>query len=243
VLPNGKVRYELTRPWPTPTGVTELIMEPLQFLKRLAALLPAPYQNLTRYHGVFANRSRYRPLLPLPPEATRGCSQDDDADTSAHRCDPNKLDETNPGQQLDLPMEEPGVPLDSTDVDVGAAARPLSDEDTGSSEVALSDPQAIRPRRLPWASLLMRSLGVDGLECPRCGAQMTLLALITAPRVVEKILTHLRLPSSPPPLATARTPPERSMFGDELDQTDPFDAPEPAASELKGATATPRKPP
>ncbi|MFH2007990.1 MAG: transposase, partial [bacterium] len=29
VLPNGKVRYELARPWPTPSGVTELIMEPL----------------------------------------------------------------------------------------------------------------------------------------------------------------------------------------------------------------------
>jgi hypothetical protein len=54
VLPNGKVRYELARPWPTPTGVTELIMEPVQLLKRLAVLLPAPYQNLTRYHGVFA---------------------------------------------------------------------------------------------------------------------------------------------------------------------------------------------
>ena len=52
VLPNGKVRYELARPWPTPSGVTELIMEPLQFLKRLAVLLPAPYQNLTRYHGL-----------------------------------------------------------------------------------------------------------------------------------------------------------------------------------------------
>ena len=42
VLPDGRVRYELARPWPTPTGVTELVMAPLQFLKRLAALLPAP---------------------------------------------------------------------------------------------------------------------------------------------------------------------------------------------------------
>ena len=47
LLPDGRVRYELPRPRPTPAGVTELVMEPHAFLKRLAALLPAPYQNLT----------------------------------------------------------------------------------------------------------------------------------------------------------------------------------------------------
>ena len=46
VLPDGRVRYELPRPWPTAAGVTELIMEPLHFLKRLAALLPAHQTDL-----------------------------------------------------------------------------------------------------------------------------------------------------------------------------------------------------
>jgi hypothetical protein len=55
--------------------VTELVMDPLQFLKRLAALIPAPFQNLTRYHGIFANRSRFRSLLPLPPEALANAAQ------------------------------------------------------------------------------------------------------------------------------------------------------------------------
>jgi hypothetical protein len=35
-------------------------------------LIPQPYRNLTCYHGVFANRSKLRPLLPRPrtaPEA------------------------------------------------------------------------------------------------------------------------------------------------------------------------------
>jgi hypothetical protein len=36
-------------------------------MRRLAVLVPAPYQNLDRYHGVFANRSKYRPRLPKPP--------------------------------------------------------------------------------------------------------------------------------------------------------------------------------
>jgi len=30
------------------------------FFKRLAALIPSPGTHLTRYHGVFANRSRFR---------------------------------------------------------------------------------------------------------------------------------------------------------------------------------------
>ncbi|MFH2008338.1 MAG: hypothetical protein ABI333_17265 [bacterium] len=217
-------------------------MEPLQLLKRLAVLLPAPFQNLTRYHGVFANRSRWRPLLPLPPEAAG--SRDDDANASAHRCGP-KLVQTQPGQQIDLPLGEPGAGLDSGDG--GAAADRGSAHEPDAMDDALEDQPAVRPRRMTWASLLMRSLGVSGLECPRCQAQMVLLALITAPQVVEKILDHLRIPSTPPPLAPARPPPEHDMFGDDLDQTDPFDAPEPAdselSSELTGGAATPRAPP
>jgi len=242
VLPNGKVRYELARPWPTPAGVTELIMEPLQLLKRLAVLLPVPYQNLTRYHGVFANRSRFRPLLPLPPEAAG--SRDDDANASAHRCGP-KLVRTQPGLQIDLPLGEPDAGLDSGD-GVAAADRGFAHEpEPGAMDDALEEQPAVRPRRMPWASLLKRSLGVDGLECPRCQAQMVLLALITAPRVVAKILDHLRLPSTPPPLAPARQATEPLMFGDELDQTDPFDASESAESDSKltAWAVAPRAPP
>jgi len=247
VLPNGKVRYELARPWPTPTGVTELIMEPLQLLKRLAVLLPVPYQNLTRYHGVFANRSRFRPLLPLPPEATAASSLDDDTDPSAHRCGAMasanlKPDETQPGQQIDLPLGEPGASLDSGDVAV--AATPGSAHESGATDDALSDQPAVRPRRLPWARLLMRGLGVSGLECPRCQSQMVLLALITAPRVVAKILDHLRIPSTPPPLAPARLVVHPSpLFDDVLDQSDPRKASDSTASGLASGAGAPRAPP
>ncbi|MBI5525310.1 MAG: transposase, partial [Deltaproteobacteria bacterium] len=68
VDPDGNVRYRLPRPWPTPAGKTELLFEPQALLRRLAALTPAPYFNLVRYHGAFANRSRFRPLLPPPPK-------------------------------------------------------------------------------------------------------------------------------------------------------------------------------
>jgi len=207
VLPGGKVRYELARPWPTPAGVTELIMEPLQFLKRLAVLLPAPYQNLVRYHGVFANRSRYRPLLPLPPEANHGGHRDDDSDDDdrRHRCIVDPPHKPLSGQQTTLPLQDPDTPRDPDHID-----------GSGDPEMVLP---AVRPRKLPWASLLKRSLGIDGLLCASCGAQMVLLALITAPQVVQKILDHLRIPSTPPPVAPARWPAQQSeLLADDLDQ-------------------------
>ena len=39
------------------------MFEPLDFLARLAALLPRPRVNLTRYHGVFAPNSAHRALV------------------------------------------------------------------------------------------------------------------------------------------------------------------------------------
>ena len=55
---NGRVRYELKTPWRN--GTTQVIFEPLDFISRLAALVPRPRVNLTRFHGVFAPNSKYR---------------------------------------------------------------------------------------------------------------------------------------------------------------------------------------
>jgi len=54
----GKVRYELKTPYRN--GTTHVIFEPLDFIAKLAALVPKPRVNLTRFHGVFAPNSRYR---------------------------------------------------------------------------------------------------------------------------------------------------------------------------------------
>ncbi len=41
-------------------GTTHVIFEPLDFIARLAALVPKPRVNLTRFHGVFAPNSSLR---------------------------------------------------------------------------------------------------------------------------------------------------------------------------------------
>ena len=54
----GQVRYALKTPYRD--GTTHVIFEPLDFIARLAALVPKPRVNLTRFHGVFAPNSKHR---------------------------------------------------------------------------------------------------------------------------------------------------------------------------------------
>ncbi len=55
---NGQVRYELKTPYRNAT--THVIFQPLDFIAKLAALVPKPRVNLTRFHGVFAPNSKHR---------------------------------------------------------------------------------------------------------------------------------------------------------------------------------------
>ena len=55
------MRYQLKTPYNN--GTTHVVFEPLDFLAKLAALVPRPRVNLTRYHGVFAPNSAHRALF------------------------------------------------------------------------------------------------------------------------------------------------------------------------------------
>jgi Putative transposase len=64
----GLIRYALKTPYRD--GTTHVIFEPLDFLARLAAPVPSPGVNLTRYRGVFAPNHRLRARI-VPGK--RGC--------------------------------------------------------------------------------------------------------------------------------------------------------------------------
>jgi hypothetical protein len=66
---SGNVRYELKTPYRN--GTTHVIFEPLDFMARLAALVPKPRINLTRYHGVFAPNSAQRAAI-TPSQRGKG---------------------------------------------------------------------------------------------------------------------------------------------------------------------------
>jgi Putative transposase len=53
-----KVRYALKTPYRD--GTTHVVFEPLDFIAKLAALVPKPRVNFTRFHGVFAPNSKHR---------------------------------------------------------------------------------------------------------------------------------------------------------------------------------------
>ena len=44
---------------------------------------------------------------------------------------------------------------------------------------------------------------MDVLWCPRCGGRRKILSCLTDPLVVRRILTHLNLPTEPPPVTPA----------------------------------------
>ncbi len=49
-----------------------------------------------------------------------------------------------------------------------------------------------------WARLIKKVFEVDPFICPKCGSEMVVLAIITNPEEIQKILNHLRKNKSPP---------------------------------------------
>ena len=75
LLDDGRTCYRLKRPWPGPGGVTQLVLDPVDFIARLAHLLPPPRFNLVRYHGAFAPNAAIRArLLPRLERDKTPCS-------------------------------------------------------------------------------------------------------------------------------------------------------------------------
>ncbi|MCU0921721.1 MAG: transposase [Burkholderiaceae bacterium] len=64
----GQVELKLKTPWRD--GTTHLVLSPLEFMQRLAALVPRPRLHLIRFHGVLAPNAKLRALVvPQGPPA------------------------------------------------------------------------------------------------------------------------------------------------------------------------------
>ena len=64
---NGNVIVALKTPYDD--GTSHVVLSPMEFMGRLAALVPKPQVNLTRFHGVFSPRSKLREhVVPRTPE-------------------------------------------------------------------------------------------------------------------------------------------------------------------------------
>ena len=72
LTPSGSIRYQLKTPYSD--GTTHVIFEPLDFIAKLAALVPKPRVNLTRFNGVFAPNSKHR-VDVTPAKRGKGCAR------------------------------------------------------------------------------------------------------------------------------------------------------------------------
>ena len=61
LLPDGRLLYKLKRRWSD--GTPHVIYEPMELIERLAALVPPPRFNITRYYGVLAPAATFRPTI------------------------------------------------------------------------------------------------------------------------------------------------------------------------------------
>jgi len=139
------------------------VFGPLEFLAKLAALIPRPRANLTRYHGVLApshsdgpKPAKYRHLVvPTPNRRVKRKRQQ-----RVHTESKPTLDT---GRETDRPLA------------------PLS-----------------------WAERLKRVFRLDIELCTKCGGKLRVVATITQPDVIQKILDHVHQQQAPP-----RQPPGR----------------------------------
>ena len=152
-------------------GETHRIMEPMEFMARLAAPVPPRRFPLVGYHGVFAPNSPWRIAVVPPPSGKdrRGACAGATASVGGVGSVPQK----------GAPPAEAGRTTDDPWMEMAPAA-----------EAAPGDQRA---GRMDWATLLHRVWGWDVLACPRCEGRMRFIAVLTERAVIERILTHVGL--------------------------------------------------
>jgi hypothetical protein len=69
-------------------GTKHLVKSPLEFMQRLAALVPRPRLHLIRLHGVLAPNAKLRALVvPQVPEAATQAAKPAACDANGSACD------------------------------------------------------------------------------------------------------------------------------------------------------------
>jgi len=189
-LENGRVVYKLSKPfW---TGQTHVILEPVEFLRRIAALIPPSRFHNIRYHGLLAAAAKDRAnACALAPPV-------DDADRSVECVSEGRCDRRQGGPHA------ASATTKSIAIAVGTSNSP-------------DDPDRDAPyrkrRRIEWARLLRQVFVVDVLQCP-CGGERKIIAALTrnhSPEPLRRYLDHIGEPVDPPPTAPARAPPQAEL--------------------------------
>ncbi|GAB4351700.1 MAG: hypothetical protein Kow0060_01110 [Methylohalobius crimeensis] len=69
-----------------------------------------------------------------------------------------------------------------------------------------------------FSAAQIRSRRICPLVCPECGGQLKIVAFLTEADPIQRLLTHIGEPATPPRIAPARAPPDWQE--PDFDQTD-----------------------
>jgi hypothetical protein len=234
VLRSVRIAYLLKVPR---KGRTHRVMAPMDFMARLCALVPPPQIPLIRYHGVFAPRSSWRPLVtPKPPP--HAAKHNPKHEAHAASASPAPASTVSPASTASpAPASPAPAPASPAPASTAPLALPAS---VILAPQALTHALAEQPalpsvhfeattltvkhwgrllhgelfattRVLSWAVLMKRTWGLSVLACPRCARRMHVMATITAPATTRRILEHLGARADPLPRAPARAPPMEQL--------------------------------
>jgi hypothetical protein len=184
-LADGRLVYRLKRR--QRDGTTHMVYEPLEFLSRLAALIPPPRAHQLRYHGCLAPaaslRARIVPAAPAPDPGP-----------------PGACTVTGKAKAPVLPTPDCADIAPALPASEGTASdtRPSGRRTNSAAAGPIPSPRR-RRTYYSWAELLQRVLEIDAQVCSRCGNRMQILGVIEAPDAIHAILTSLGLPSRAPP--------------------------------------------
>ena len=82
------MRYQLKTPWRN--GTTHVEWDPVDFIAKLAALVPPPRAHLTRFHGVFAPNANLRAQLTPSGRGKRPSTEAESTEASTDRRTPDE---------------------------------------------------------------------------------------------------------------------------------------------------------
>jgi hypothetical protein len=195
----GPARVVYLLPKPAIDGTTQLVLDPLELLDRLADLVIPPRHHRHTYWGALAPHSTLRPFVVL--EAAH-----DDGPRAIGELDPEQQPHNGsevasqvrlpPGNGADSPHRSLCTPS-TTDAAAAAAAAQLTGDTPGGGLFASL-----------WALMLAKVYEVAPIRCPRCAAEMKPVAVIVDPESLDRICRNQGQPSAIPKLAPARGPPQ-----------------------------------
>ncbi|MGZ6069298.1 MAG: transposase, partial [Polyangiales bacterium] len=215
LLPDGRVAYRIKQPR---RNATHRILEPVELLARIAALIPPPRHPSVRYHGVLAPSSKWRaaivprpldPPVTTPPEARESTIEQERRVTASTPVEPV------PPPSADRRPTPPTAAVAARESIAHGVDRASFARHTAAHRHRLAPDLFATSRRLEWSKLLRRTFAAEVLECPRCRGKCTMIGAIQDPTEARRFLAALDQLSTPP-----LVPPLRQLTDEDCDCDD-----------------------